>query len=115
MTKKETAQERLARMKREKEAAQEANQDKQQPDLVGQLTHEADGEPDFSDLAKKLELRKAQEAKGENEGHTKMTIYVRDDIYRSFNALITKRGQQKQFINQALSDFIQKKSRDLGL
>lgn len=115
MTKKESAQERIARMKREKEEAQETIQETQQADLVGQLTHETDGEPDFSDLAKKLEERKAQEAKGENEGHTKMTIYVRDDIYRSFNALITKRGQQKAFVNQALSDFIQKKSRELGL
>lgn len=115
MNKKETAQERLARMKKEKEQAQKANQGNEKVDLVGQLTHESDGAPDFSALAKKLEKRKEKEAKGENEGHTKMTIYVRDDIFRSFNALITKRGQQKQFINQALSDFIQKKSRELGL
>lgn len=115
MSKKETAAERIARMKKEKEAAQAASQENKKEDLVGQLTHENDGSPDFTELAKKLEERKAQEAKGENEGHTKMTIYVRDDIYKSFNALITKRGQQKQFINQALSDFIQKKSRELGL
>ena len=115
MSKKETAAERLARMKREKEAADAANQDAQGTDLVGQLTHEDDGSPNFTDLAAKLEERKAQEAKGENEGHVKMTIYVREDIARSFNALITKRGQQKQFINQALQDFIQKKARELGL
>ena len=112
---KETATERLARMKREKEAAQAAAQKNQNVDLVGQLTHETDGAPNFSDLAKKLEARKAQEAKGENEGHVKMTIYVREDIARSFNALVTKRGQQKAFVNQALSDFIQKKSKELGL
>lgn len=112
---KETAVERLARMKREKEAAQGSQQETQGSDLVGQLTHVTDGSPDFSDLADKLEQRKALEAKGENEGHTKMTIYVRDDIYRSFNALITKRGQQKLFINQALQDFVQKKARELGL
>lgn len=111
---KETAAERLARMKKEKEAAAAAAQEKSS-DLVGQLTHENDGSPDFTDLAAKLEERKAQEAKGENEGHVKMTIYVREDIARSFNALITKRGQQKQFINQALQDFVQKKARELGL
>lgn len=110
--KRETAAERLARMKKDKEAAQVAPAEKE---LVGTLHHEQEGEPDFSEIAKKLEERKALEAKGENEGHTKMTIYVRDDIYRSFNALITKRGQQKQFINQALADFITKKSRELGL
>ena len=115
MTKKETAQERLARMKREKEAAQETNKESQKSDLVGQLTHESDGGPDFSDLAKKLEKRKEKEAKGENEGHVKLTIYIRKDIADSFNALITKRGQQKEFANQAFADFVAKKARELGL
>jgi len=113
--KKETAVERLARMKKEKEAAQEAQQEKQGTDLVGQLTHETDGSPDFTEIAKKLQERKAQEAKGENEGHVKMTIYIRQDIADSFNALITKRGQQKEYANQAFADFIQKKSRELGI
>lgn len=117
MTKeKETAAERIARMKREKEEAQaKAQTQTVKSDLVNQLTHETDGAPDFSDLAKKLEERKAQEARGENEGHVKMTIYIREDIAKSFNALITKRGQQKEYANQAFADFIQKKSRELGL
>lgn len=115
MSNKESAAERIARMKREKEAAQEANQEQHKADLVGQLTHEADGTPDFTEIAKKLEARKAQEAKGENEGFVKMTIYIREDIANSFNALITKRGQQKEYANQAFADFIQKKSRELGL
>ena len=115
MTKHESAAERIARMKKEKEAAQQANQDRQGTDLVNQLTHETDGAPDFTEIAKKLEERKAMEAKGENEGYVKMTIYIREDIAKGFNALITKRGQQKEYANQALADFIQKKSRELGL
>lgn len=115
MNKHESAVERIARMKKEKEAAQQANQEKQGADLVGQLTHEADGAPDFSEIAKKLEERKAQEAKGENEDHVKLTIYIRRDIADSFNALITKRGQQKEFANQAFADFVAKKARELGL
>ena len=115
MNKHESAAERIARMKKEKEAAQQANPEKQGPDLVNQLTHETDGAPDFTEIAKKLEERKAQEAKGENEGFVKMTIYIREDIANSFNALITKRGQQKEFANQAFSDFIAKKARELGL
>ena len=115
----ETAAERIARMKKEKEAAAkkaaEAGNQNQNAELIGQLTHENDGSPDFSELAKKLEERKAMEAKGENEGYVKMTIYIRQDIADSFNALITKRGQQKEFANQAFADFIQKKSRELGL
>lgn len=116
---KETVKERLARLQREKEEAEakakaEAGE-KDPASLVSQLTHEDNGEPDFSEIAKKLQERKEQEAKGENEDHVKLTIYVRKDIYDSFNALITKRGQQKQFVNQALSDFIQKKARELGI
>ena len=111
---KETAADRLARMKREKEEAQ-ATKPTEAPNLVSQLTHEETGEPDFTEIAKKLEERKAQEAKGENDSHVKMTIYVRQDIADSFNALITRRGQQKEFVNQALSDFIIKKTKELGL
>ena len=115
--KNETAKERLARMQREKEEAEARAKagEKEGSSLVSQLTHETSGEPDFTEIARKLEERKALEAKGENENHVKLTIYVRQDIYDAFNALITKRGQQKQFVNQALQDFVQKKIRELGL
>lgn len=108
--KKETAAERIARMK----AAQESSKDST-AEIVSQLTHEDNGEPDFSEIAKKLEERKAAESKGENEGYTKMTIYIRDDILAGFNALITKRGQQKEFANQAISDFVLKKIKELDI
>lgn len=116
--KRETAQERIARMQRERqqaEAAAKESQSTQTTELVGQLTHESDGEPDFAELAVKLEERKQKEARGENDGHVKMTIYVEENLAKSFNALITKRGQQKQFINQAIRDFVQKKAKELGL
>lgn len=112
---KESVQERLARMQREKEAAQAAQTTDQEPKLVSMMVHETDGSPNFDELAKKLEEMKAKEAKGENEGHVKMTIYVEESLARSFNALITKRGQQKAFVNQALSDFVIKKSKELGM
>lgn len=108
----ESAAERLERLKKEKEAAKVLNRE---TPLVEQLTHESDGERDFTEIAKKLEERKALEAKGENEGYTKMTIYIRDDIAKSFSALITKRGQQKEYANQAFKDFIEKKIKELGL
>lgn len=108
----ESAAERIERMKRERQAATEASSG---TELVGQLTHQSDGEPDFGELARKLEERKAQEAKGANHNHVKMTMYIRKDIHDAFVALITERGQQKEFTNQALSDFIQKKARELNL
>lgn len=107
---KETAKERLERMKRESQVdKREGNE------LVSQLTHQAAGAPDFNEIAKKLEERKAQEPKSENEGHVKMTIYVREDLHRSFAALCTKRGQQKEFINEAIADFVAKKIREMDL
>lgn len=114
MSKKETVAEKLARLQRETGEASPVDP-VQNADLVAQLTHEEDGEPDFTEIAKKLEERKAQEAKGENEGYVKMTIYIREDIAASFNALITKRGQQKEFANQAFRDFVAKKVREIGL
>lgn len=114
MSKNETAAERLARMKKEREAAK-VKEAHDSNDLVDQLIHESDGQPDFSEIAKKLEQRKAQEAKGENEGYIKMTIYIEENLAKAFNALITKRGQQKEFANQAIRDFVQKKASELGL
>lgn len=110
--KKETAQERMERLKREREEAVKTGS---RNDLVGQLTHESTGEPDFAEIAAKLKMRQAKESRGENDGYVKMTIYIREDIADGFNALITKRGQQKEFANQAFADFIQKKAREMNL
>ena len=114
MSNKKTVAEKLAQLQRET-GETGTSSPAENTDLVGQLTHKDNGEPDFSEIAKKLEERKAQEAKGENEGYVKMTIYIREDIAASFNALITKRGQQKEFANQAFKDFVAKKIRELGL
>ena len=114
MSKKETVAEKLARLQRESGEVKPADP-VESADLVEQLTHEHDGKTDLSELAKKLEERKALEAKGENDGYVKMTIYIREDIAASFNALITKRGQQKEFANIAFEDFVVKMARELGL
>ena len=111
MKNKLSAAEQIAAMKREKEAASKVNP----TELVGQLTYEDSVEPDFTEIAKKLEERQATEKKGENEGFVKMTIYVRQDIAKAFSALITKRGQQKEFTNRALADFVAKKIRELDM
>lgn len=115
MTKeKETVQERLERMKREKEEAA-ARSGGDNTALVSQLTHEDDGEPDFAQIAQKLEQRKELEPKGENAGYVKMTIYIEENLAKSFDALCTKHGQKKVYANQALKDFVIKKARELDL
>ena len=108
-----SAIERLANMKKEKESAKASSP--KDTELVSQLTHENDGKPDFSELAQKLQERQEREAKGENVGYVKMTIYIEENLAAAFNALITKRGQQKEFANAAFRDFVQKKARELGL
>lgn len=109
----ETTLERLARMKSAKaEASEKGITDNS---LVDQLTHEDSGEPDFTAIAQKLRERQEQESNGENDAYTKMTIYIRDDIVQAFDALATKRGQKKEYANQAFQDFIQKKIRELDI
>lgn len=112
--KKQTVAERLEELKRQQEAAKSQNIH-QKEELIEQLTHESDGSPDFSQIVEKLQQRKEEVAKGENEGYQKMTIYIRDDIADSFNALLTKRGDQKKFANIAFADFVKKKVKELGL
>ena len=70
---------------------------------------------DYNVLAAKIEAHKAKEAKSKNDGYVKMTIYVREDIARSFNALCTERGQQREFTNEAFRDFIKKKAKEMGI
>lgn len=110
---KETSQERIERMKRAREAAKKAGgTDKT---LVDQLTHQSVDEPNFAELAEQLQERQEREFKGKNDDHIKDTLYIRSDIYKAFNALVTQRGQKKEFVNEALSDFIIKKAREMGL
>lgn len=111
---KQTVAERLEELKRQQEAVKSQNAHPKE-ELIEQLTHESDGGPDFTQIIEKLQQRKEEVAKGENEGYQKMTIYIRDDIADSFNALLTKRGDQKKFANIAFADFVKKKVKELGL
>lgn len=110
--KEETTAERLARMKKEQEAAK-AGKD---TELVGQLTHTSDGEPDFAAIAEQLKAQSKKRAdKGANEDYVKMTLYVEKDVAAAFRALASRHGLQKEYTNEALKDFIKKKSRELGI
>lgn len=108
---KETTAERLARMKKEQEAAK-AGKD---TELVGQLTHTSDGEPDYAEIAAKLQEQSGKQDKGANEDYIKMTLYVEKDVAAAFRALANRHGLQKEYTNAALRDFIAKKVKELGL
>lgn len=85
-------------------------------DLVAQLTHEEAGEPNFADIAKRL--KESQDMEKEPsflDGTTKFTIYVDNDVAEAFKALCVKRGDQRRYATQAFSDFVLKKTKELGL
>ena len=116
MSKNRSVHDRIAQMKREQEVAAAKRDTATDADLVGQLTHEEAGEPDFAELAKKLEERKEAEKKpSANENTVKFTIYVEKDIANAFKALCTERGDQKRYATQAFAEFVEKKVRELGL
>ena len=108
---KETAAERLARMKREKEAASEGNTS----ELVGQLTHEKDGEPDFAELAQKLRDHLDGSPGSVKPEVVKYTLYIDAPVAEAFKALCVNRGDQKVYATEALSDFVKKKAREMGI
>lgn len=114
MSKNETAAERLARMKKDREAAM-AKESSEPTKLVEQLTHNSDGEPDFSELAKKLKKRQDKEKKSALTGAVKYTIYIDEDVAEAFQALCLKRGDQRRFANEAFVDFVKKKARELDI
>lgn len=113
---KNSARDRIERLKREQEAAAAQGSTIADTKLVEQLTHEDAGEPDFAELAKKLEERKEAEKKPSANANTeKFTIYVDKDIAAAFKALCTERGDQKRYATQAFKEFVEKKVKELGL
>lgn len=112
---KETVAQKLARMQRETGSAGSAEQSTN-ADLVEQLTHEDAGEPDFAELANKLKERKdAEKEPSFLESTVKFTIYVDADVAEAFKALCIERGDQRRYATQAFSDFVLKKTKELGL
>ena len=113
---KNSALNRIERLKREQEAAAAQSSTIADTNLVEQLTHEDAGEPDFAELAKKLEERKEAEKKPSANANTEtFTIYVDKDIAAAFKALCTERGDQKRYATQAFKEFVEKKVKELGL
>lgn len=102
----------IARMKQEQEAAREKSGKEQ---IASQLTHESTGKPDFSELAKKLKERQAEEKVPALANTVKFTIYVDEDIAHAFQALCVRRGDQRKYATQAFADFVEKKAKELGL
>ena len=106
----ETAQERLRRQREEAELRKQTDG----TDLVGQLTHESDGEPDYAALAEQLKQRQAN-APAAKPDYVKFTIYIDRPVAEAFKALCTQVGDQRVFATEAFADFVKKKAREEGI
>lgn len=103
----------LDRLKREREeAAQRKQEDK--TDLVDQLTHESDGEPDYAAIAEQLKQRQAS-ATAAKPDYVKFTIYIDRPIAEAFKALCTQMGDQRVYATEAFADFVKKKAREMNI
>ena len=107
----ETMHERMERLKREKEAAKATEE--QKTTLLSQLTHQTDATTDFEKITEEFEKLQENKQPGANEGYTKDTIYIKDSLYKAFNALCVNRGDKKKHVNQALEDYVMKMYREL--
>jgi len=116
MSRNNSAKERIERMKRELEEAAAKGNTIADTNLVEQLTHEEAGEPNFAAIADKLKANlDAEKEPSFLEGTTKFTIYVDNDVAEAFKALCVKRGDQRRYATQAFSDFVLKRTKEMGL
>ena len=110
MSKKETMQERIERLKREKEAAQSKES---KSTIISQLANETETTTDFEKITEEFKKLQENRLPGANEGYTKDTIYIKDSLYKAFNSLCVNRGDKKMYVNQAIEDFVLKKYKEL--
>lgn len=106
----ETAQERLRRQREEAELRKKTDG----TDLVGQLTHESDGKPDYAAIAEKLKQRKPTKTKAKPD-YVKFTIYIDRPVATAFKELCTENGDQRRFATEAFEDFVLKKTREMDI
>lgn len=99
-------QEKLNQMK-----AGSGQQDKKR--VIDGIVNPEVEQPDFEKMAKELMDRHQKEAKSVNDGYTKDTVYIRTDLYKAFNALVTQRGMKKELMNEAIADFVLKKYKEI--
>ena len=82
-------------------------------EVIHQIVHQEEDRTDFEKIAEELQQRHEEEKHSLNDKHVKMTIYVEENIAKAFYSLCVKRGDQKEYINQALAEFVKKRYKEL--
>lgn len=83
-------------------------------ELVNKMMNQEKETIDMKAIAEALQEQHKEKAQGLNEGFTKDTLYIENDIYDAFNALCVNRGDKKKYVNEALRDFVLKKYKELS-
>lgn len=82
-------------------------------DFVEKLVNHDVETIDMAAIAEQLQQQRSEEPVSANDGYTKDTLYIENDLFRAFNALCVKRGDKKKFVNEAIRDFVLKKYREM--
>ena len=101
------------RFKNRLQGINDGSEIKKKKEVIQQIIHQEEERPDFEKIAEELQQRHEGEKRSLNTGYIKDTIYIQEDVYKAFNALCTERGLKKQYVNEALADFVQKKYREI--
>ena len=94
---------RLKALNEQKEALKQ-----ERPDVVQNIATGAAAEeekPDFMKMAEALEAQKGERVSA-NEGFTKDTIYLKNDLYAAMQALCDKQGAKKAHVNAAYEMYL---------
>ena len=97
---------RLKEINKNKEALKQQQENKKsnvvETIASGDINHD---KPDFDKMAEVLESKK-EEAKSENDGYIKDTIYIRADLHKAMQALCNKQGDKKIRVNEAYEQYL---------
>lgn len=102
MAGKDLLADRLKEMNKNREALKQ-----EKPSVVETIATGKEEKPDFMKMAEVLESQK-EGKKSELDGYTKDTIYIRNDLFKAFNALCVKQGDKKRLTNKMFEEFLTK-------
>lgn len=106
MSKNEELKKRLEEMK--KNNGQKSNA----ADMIGGIVSQEEEKTDFEKIAQELEAMK-EEKKSVLTGTVKDTIYIDKPIHDAIKALCVKQGDKRRIVNEALSDYVKKRYKEL--
>ena len=102
-----------ARLKEVQKSKEEAEKNK--PGVVQSIVTGEDEKPNFMKMAAALK-KQGEEKKSSNDGFTKDTLYIRDDLYNAMQALVLQSGGlKKDHVNAAYELYLTKMFKEMDI